>query len=136
MSTIIKMESSLQLCPGISLFQRTRTICQYATLMKSNGIVYKKISLTIVKVVWLSWLHAQTHCVNNIVCTRLFDGTVCNTSSSGISNQETRRILIKLYSQVSLASEFSWETAKKKLMGQIHWFYITVLNSKYKIYNT
>lgn len=91
------IKSSLQLCPGIWLLQRTHTICQYATLMKSNGIVYKKISLIIVKIVWLPWLHDQTHCVNNIVGTLLFDGIVCNTSSSGMSDKKTYRILTKLY---------------------------------------
>lgn len=73
----------------MSLLQRTRAICQYVTLMKSNGPVYKRINLTMVKATWVSWLQDQTHCVNRMVCTRLFDGTVCSTNSSGMSERKS-----------------------------------------------
>ena len=77
-----------KLCPGISLLQRTLTICQYATLMKINGPVYRKISFTIVKVTWLFWLQDMSHWVNRMVFTRIcVGGTVCNTSRSGRSAQ-------------------------------------------------
>lgn len=133
---IIKMKFSLQLCPGISLLQRTRTICQYATLMKSNGIVYRKINLTIVKVVWLSRLHDQTHCVNNIVCTLLFDGTVCNTNNSGMSDQKAQNI-DKIVLLSYLGTNFSSVNRRKKKYEQTHSFIFHVqLNSKNEIYGT
>lgn len=121
---VIKMKSSLQLCPGISFLQRTRTICQYATLIKINGIVYRKINLTIVKVVWLSRLHDQTHCVNNTVCTLLLEGTVCNTNNSGMSDQKTQnidKIVLLLHLQVDF---LPGTTVRKNWYEQIHWFYI------------
>lgn len=131
------MKFSLQLCPGISLLQRTRTICQYATLMKSNGIVYRKINLTIVKVVWLSRLHDQTHCVNNIVCTLLFDGTVCSTSNSGMSDQKTQNI-DKIVLSTCKWIFLPWIAIRKNWYEQTYLFHIAcnwILKMKFMLSN-
>lgn len=79
-------------CPGIlSDFQSTRTICQYATDINTNGIVYSTKVFSMTNVLSASRDQRARHWVRYITSTRKSLFFVDSTRNSGIS--EIRNIL-------------------------------------------